>query len=89
MQLIVQKFGGTSVADATRMKAAARRAVDEHTLPAAKSLSLFPHKGKMTDELLESRHTKLIMNRPRVSLIHYFPQVSKYQARSWQWQFIP
>ncbi len=31
MQLIVQKFGGTSVADAARMKAAASRAVEAHT----------------------------------------------------------
>ena len=52
MQLIVQKFGGTSVADATRMKAAARRAVEAHTA-GNKIVVVVSAQGKMTDELLE------------------------------------
>ncbi|OHB35469.1 MAG: aspartate kinase [Planctomycetes bacterium GWA2_40_7] len=52
MQLIVQKFGGTSVADATRMKAAARRAVDAHSA-GNRVIVVVSARGKMTDELLE------------------------------------
>ncbi len=52
MQLIVQKFGGTSVADATRMKAAARRAVEAHS-SGNKIVIVVSAQGKMTDELLE------------------------------------
>ncbi len=51
MQLIVQKFGGTSVADATRMKAAARRAVEEHSA-GNRVIVVVSAQGKMTDELL-------------------------------------
>ena len=52
MQLIVQKFGGTSVADATRMKAAARRAVEARS-SGNKIVIVVSAQGKMTDELLE------------------------------------
>jgi len=52
MQLIVQKFGGTSVADATRMKAAARRAVNAHSA-GNRVIVVVSARGKMTDELLE------------------------------------
>ncbi|MHC4267227.1 MAG: aspartate kinase [Planctomycetota bacterium] len=52
MQLIVQKFGGTSVADATRMKAAARRAVDEFSA-GNRVIVVVSAQGKMTDELLD------------------------------------
>jgi aspartate kinase len=51
VQLIVQKFGGTSVADAARMKAAARRAVEEHSL-GNRVIVVVSAQGKMTDELL-------------------------------------
>ena len=52
MPLIVQKFGGTSVADASRMKAAARRAVDAHSA-GNRVIVVVSARGKMTDELLE------------------------------------
>ncbi|KHE93831.1 MAG: aspartate kinase [Candidatus Scalindua rubra] len=52
MRLIVQKFGGTSVADAARMKAAARRAVEEYSA-GNKVVVVVSAQGKMTDELLE------------------------------------
>ncbi len=52
MQLIVQKFGGTSVADAACMKAAARRAVDAHSA-GNRVIVVVSARGKMTDELLE------------------------------------
>ncbi len=55
MQLIVQKFGGTSVADAARMKAAARRAVEAHSA-GSKIVVVVSAQGKMTDELLEMAH---------------------------------
>lgn len=51
MQLIVQKFGGTSVADASLMKAAARRAVDAHSA-GNRVIVVVSARGKMTDELL-------------------------------------
>ena len=52
MQLIVQKFGGTSVADAARMKMAAKRAVDAHSA-GNRVIVVVSARGKMTDELLE------------------------------------
>ena len=52
MQLIVQKFGGTSVADAARMKIAAKRAVDAHSA-GNRVIVVVSARGKMTDELLE------------------------------------
>ena len=52
MQLIVQKFGGTSVADAVRMKMAAKRAVDAHSA-GNRVIVVVSARGKMTDELLE------------------------------------
>ena len=52
MQLIVQKFGGTSVADAARMKVAAKRAVDAHSA-GNRVIVVVSARGKMTDELLE------------------------------------
>ncbi|MBS1259596.1 MAG: Aspartate kinase [Candidatus Scalindua arabica] len=52
MQLIVQKFGGTSVADAGRMKEAAKRAVDAHSA-GNRVIVVVSARGKMTDELLE------------------------------------
>ena len=52
MQLIVQKFGGTSLADAARMKMAAKRAVDAHSA-GNRVIVVVSARGKMTDELLE------------------------------------
>lgn len=52
MQLIVQKFGGTSVADVARMKMAAKRAVDAHSA-GNRVIVVVSARGKMTDELLE------------------------------------
>lgn len=52
MPLIVQKFGGTSIANATRMKAAAKRAVDAHSA-GNRVIVVVSARGKMTDELLE------------------------------------
>jgi len=52
VQLIVQKFGGTSVADAARMKMAAKRAVDAHSA-GNRVIVVVSARGKMTDELLE------------------------------------
>lgn len=52
MQLIVQKFGGTSVADAARIKVAAKRAVDAHSA-GNRVIVVVSARGKMTDELLE------------------------------------
>ena len=52
MQLIVQKFGGTSVEDAARMKMAAKRAVDAHSA-GNRVIVVVSARGKMTDELLE------------------------------------
>jgi len=52
VQLIVQKFGGTSVADAARMKIAAKRAVDAHSA-GNRVIVVVSARGKMTDELLE------------------------------------
>jgi aspartate kinase len=52
VQLIVQKFGGTSVADAARMKAAAKRTVDAHSA-GNRVIVVVSAQGKMTDELLE------------------------------------
>jgi aspartate kinase len=52
VQLIVQKFGGTSVADAARMKAAAKRSVDAHSA-GNRVIVVVSAQGKMTDELLE------------------------------------
>jgi aspartate kinase len=51
VQLIVQKFGGTSVADVVRMKAAAKRAVEEYSA-GNKVIVVVSAQGKMTDELL-------------------------------------
>ncbi|MDR4504611.1 MAG: aspartate kinase [Candidatus Scalindua sp.] len=52
MQLIVQKFGGTSVADAARIKAAAKR-VTETFSNGNKVIVVVSARGKMTDDLLE------------------------------------
>lgn len=52
MQLIVQKFGGTSVEDAARMKMAAKRAVDAHSA-GNRVIVVVSARGEMTDELLE------------------------------------
>jgi len=49
--LIVQKFGGTSVADAGRIKAAARRAIAAQK-KGAKVVMVVSARGKKTDELL-------------------------------------
>jgi len=50
--LIVQKFGGTSVADVTRMKSAAKRVIDAFS-SGNKVVVVVSARGKMTDELLE------------------------------------
>ncbi|ODS30961.1 MAG: aspartokinase [Candidatus Scalindua rubra] len=52
MKIIVQKFGGTSVADVSRMKSAAKRAIDVHT-SGSKVIVVVSARGRMTDELLE------------------------------------
>lgn len=51
MSIIVQKFGGTSVADATKIKAAAERAVAEH-LAGNQVVMVVSARGKKTDELI-------------------------------------
>ncbi|MBC8443324.1 aspartate kinase [PVC group bacterium] len=52
MALIVQKFGGTSVADAERIMAAARRVLDTHA-KGNNMVVVVSARGKMTDELIE------------------------------------
>ncbi|MDR4499071.1 MAG: aspartate kinase [Candidatus Scalindua sp.] len=52
MQLIVQKFGGTSVADATRIKYAAERVTNTFS-EGNQVIVIVSARGKMTDELLE------------------------------------
>ncbi len=52
MQLIVQKFGGTSVADAARIKVAAQRATKTFS-QGNRVVVVVSARGKMTDELLE------------------------------------
>ena len=52
MQLIVQKFGGTSVADATRIKSAAERVTNTFS-EGNQVIVIVSARGKMTDELLE------------------------------------
>ncbi|MBM82693.1 MAG: aspartate kinase [Planctomycetaceae bacterium] len=51
MALIVQKFGGTSVADAEKIKAAARRAVEAHRA-GNQVVMVVSARGKKTDELV-------------------------------------
>ena len=52
MGLIVQKFGGTSVADAERIKSAASRIVKSH-LDGNRVIVVVSARGKTTDELLK------------------------------------
>ncbi len=52
MRLIVQKFGGTSVADAIRIKSAAKRITKAYS-NGNKVIVIVSARGKMTDELLE------------------------------------
>ncbi len=61
MQLVVQKFGGTSVADAARIKAAAKRATETFS-NGNKVIVVVSAQGKMTDELLGLAHE--IDNKP-------------------------
>src|SRR6195256_3436218 len=51
MDLIVMKFGGTSVADAERIKRAARRIVEKREL-GNRVVAVLSAKGKTTDELI-------------------------------------
>ena len=51
MALIVMKFGGTSVADAERIKRAARRIVDKREL-GNRVVAVLSARGKTTDELI-------------------------------------
>ena len=51
MSLIVQKFGGTSVADAGRIRGAARRAVAAHRA-GHQVVVVVSARGKKTDELV-------------------------------------
>ena len=51
MSIIVQKFGGTSVADATRIKNAARRAVAAHAA-GHQVVVVVSARGHKTDELI-------------------------------------
>jgi aspartate kinase len=50
--LVVMKFGGTSVADAQRIKRAARRIVDKRER-GARVVAVLSARGKTTDELIE------------------------------------
>src|SRR5580692_2135096 len=50
-ELVVMKFGGTSVADAQRIKRAARRIVDKREA-GARGVAVLSARGKTTDELL-------------------------------------
>ena len=52
MQLIVQKFGGTSLADSERIKSAAKRVIKAYS-ENNKVVVVVSARGKMTDELLE------------------------------------
>jgi len=52
MSLIVQKFGGTSVADAERIMAAAKRILDTHT-KGNDMVVVVSARGSMTDELID------------------------------------
>ena len=52
MALLVQKFGGTSVADSTKILAAARRAIAAHNR-GEKVLVVVSARGHTTDELIE------------------------------------
>lgn len=52
MPLIVQKFGGTSIANAARIKAAARRVINTYAT-GNKVVVVVSARGRMTDELLE------------------------------------
>jgi aspartate kinase len=49
--IVVMKFGGTSVADATRIKRAARRIVEKRE-SGARVLAVLSARGKTTDELI-------------------------------------
>src|SRR2546428_2350974 len=51
MDLIVMKFGGTSVADAERIKRAARRIVEKREL-GSRVVAVLSARGKTTDELI-------------------------------------
>src|SRR5437879_8005835 len=51
MDLIVMKFGGTSVADADRIKRAARRIVEKREL-GSRVVAVLSARGKTTDELI-------------------------------------
>ncbi|MCA8990308.1 MAG: aspartate kinase, partial [Planctomycetaceae bacterium] len=51
MGIIVQKFGGTSVADASKIKAAAARAVEAHRA-GNQIVMVVSARGKKTDELV-------------------------------------
>ncbi len=61
MALLVQKFGGTSVADSTKILAAARRAIAAHNR-GEKVLVVVSARGHTTDELI--RLAKEIHDRP-------------------------
>ncbi len=61
MPLLVQKFGGTSVADSVKILAAARRAIRAHKL-GARVLVVVSARGHTTDELVEL--AKEISERP-------------------------
>src|ERR1700679_3412286 len=50
-ELVVMKFGGTSVADAQRIKRAARR-IGERREAGARVVAVLSARGKTTDELL-------------------------------------
>ena len=50
--VVVMKFGGTSVADAERIKRAARRIVDRRQM-GARVVAVLSARGKTTDELIE------------------------------------
>ncbi|MGR3310624.1 MAG: aspartate kinase [Candidatus Brocadiales bacterium] len=52
MPLIVQKFGGTSIADAAHIKSAAKRVIKTYSA-GNKVVVVVSARGKMTDELLE------------------------------------
>ena len=64
MPLVVQKYGGTSVADADRIRNVARRIVDTHTA-GNDVVAVVSAMGKGTDELLALAHEVLETAYPR------------------------
>ncbi len=56
-QTVVMKFGGTSVADAERIKRAAKRIV-QRAEEGSRVVAVLSARGKHTDELVDARATR-------------------------------